>query len=272
MRYKYEYQHCTGFNHNKSFISSQDLSELMASVTNGPVGPPNFALASLDQLSFVRSAAVSMSVSHSWNLVESYSLKTAMSCSNGFVRFVSFCIVHKVFVYYHITSLKGSVGVGGGGGWSDIERFCSLHAMQSKVSAAFPSPASTHWPKLFISLVSTVSLLWMLYTGSLGWLSASGPPRSTVALELWVLSLSISVGSGCSACEMDASVQGASCASVAGNHSLHFICGAISLIFVSDLPKHGLEWWMHSCTVTSWHVEWYSDYNMVESLTRQERW
>ena len=37
-------------------------------------------------------------------------------CSNEFVRFVCFCVVHKVFVYCHITSLKGSVGVGRGGG------------------------------------------------------------------------------------------------------------------------------------------------------------
>ena len=87
----------------------------MASVTNVHVSPLNVALASLAQLSFARSAAVSMSVSHSSNFVELYSLKTAMSCSNEFVRFVCFCVVHKVFVYWHTTSLKVSAGVSGGG-------------------------------------------------------------------------------------------------------------------------------------------------------------
>ena len=52
---------------------------LMASVTNVYVNPLDIAS---DQLSFVRSAAVSMSVSHSSNFVELYSLKTPMSCSN----------------------------------------------------------------------------------------------------------------------------------------------------------------------------------------------
>ena len=87
----------------------------MASVINVCVNPLDFTLASLALLSFVRSAAVSMSVSHSSNLVESCLLKTAVSCSNDFVKFVCFCVVHKVFVYFCITSLKGSVGVVGGG-------------------------------------------------------------------------------------------------------------------------------------------------------------
>ena len=85
-------------------------------MTNVHANPLDFTLASLALLSFVRSAAVSMSVSHSSSLVESYSLKTAMSCSNEFVRFDCFCVVHKVFVYCYITSPKGSVGGGGGSG------------------------------------------------------------------------------------------------------------------------------------------------------------
>ena len=83
---------------SKFFISSQDLSELMASMTNVCVNPLDFALASLAQLLFVRSA-VSISISHSSNFEESYSLKTAMSYSNELVRFVCFCVVLKVFVY-----------------------------------------------------------------------------------------------------------------------------------------------------------------------------
>ena len=88
----------------------------MACVTNVCVNPLNFALAILGLLSLVRSAAVSMSISHSSSLVELCSLKTAMSCSKGFVRLDCFCVLHKVSVNCHITSPKGSVGVCGGGG------------------------------------------------------------------------------------------------------------------------------------------------------------
>ena len=116
---KYEYQHC------KALVVTNPLFHpkiLMASVTNVYVFPLDFTLASLVLLSLVRSAAVLMSISHSSSLVESCSLKTAMSCSNEFVRFDCFCMVHKVSVYCHITSPKGSVGVGGGSGWSAIKR------------------------------------------------------------------------------------------------------------------------------------------------------
>ena len=95
----------------------------MVFVTNVHVNPLNFALVSLALLSPVRSAAVLMSISHSFSLVESCSLKTAMSYNSEFIRFDYFCMVHKVSVYCHITSLKVSVGVGGGGGWRTIERF-----------------------------------------------------------------------------------------------------------------------------------------------------
>ena len=94
--------------------------------------------------------------------MESYSLKTVMSCSNDLVRFVCFCVVHKVSVYWHITFLKGSVGVREGGGWSARERFCSSYSLQSKLSAGSPSLASTHWHKSFIFLVSDVNLAWLL--------------------------------------------------------------------------------------------------------------
>ena len=65
----------------------------MASVTNVHVNPLNFALANLAQLSFIRSAAVLISISHSSNFVESYSLKAAISCRMGWLG--SFA-----FVYY----------------------------------------------------------------------------------------------------------------------------------------------------------------------------
>ena len=84
----------------------------MTSVTSVHVNPLNLALVSLALLSLVRSAAVSMSINHSSSLVELCSLKTAISCSSELVRFNCFCVVHKVFVYCCIMSLKGSVGVG----------------------------------------------------------------------------------------------------------------------------------------------------------------
>ena len=95
----------------------------MASVTNVCVNPLNFALVSLALLSLVRSGAVLMSISHSSSFVESCLLKTARSCSNEFIRFDCFCVVHKVSVHSHITYPKGEVGVGEGGGWRAIERF-----------------------------------------------------------------------------------------------------------------------------------------------------
>ena len=42
-----------------------------------------------------------------------------MSCSSEFVRFVCFCVVHNVSMYWHITSLKDSIGTG-------VEVSCAL--------------------------------------------------------------------------------------------------------------------------------------------------
>ena len=100
------------FSCNRSFISSQDLFEVMASVTSVCVKPHDFTLASLALLSLVRSAAVSMSKSQSSKLVESCSLKTGISCSKEFVRLDCFCVEHKISVYCCITSLRGSAGAG----------------------------------------------------------------------------------------------------------------------------------------------------------------
>ena len=64
---------------------------LITTVANVLVSPLDFALASLVWLSFVRSADVSTSVSHSTNLDELLSFKTVIACSSEFVRFVCFC-------------------------------------------------------------------------------------------------------------------------------------------------------------------------------------
>ena len=103
------------FSLNKSFISSHDLFGVMASVTSVHIKPLDFILASIALLSLERSVAVSMSVSQSSNLVESCSFKTGISCSKEFVMLDYFCMEHKVSVYCHITSLRGSAGAGGYG-------------------------------------------------------------------------------------------------------------------------------------------------------------
>ena len=121
---------------SKSLISSQVFSELIASMNNVWVSPLDLALTSLAWLSLVRSAAVSKSVNYSSNFVESCSLKMTISCSIEFVRFVCFCVVHNVSVYWCITSPKGSEGVGVEVSCtlSVRERFCSSLSMQSNPS------------------------------------------------------------------------------------------------------------------------------------------
>ena len=175
------------FSHNRSLMSSQDLFEVMASVTNVCIKPYVFTLASLAVLSLVRSAAISMSVIQSSNLVESCSLKTGISCRKEFVRLDSFCVEHKVSVYCCSTFLRGSAGAGGCGWWMASDKFWCSHCMWSRVSAGCPSPAATLWHKSLISDVSAVNLSWLLYTGSSGCPTASGPPRAAVASKLWVL-------------------------------------------------------------------------------------
>ena len=71
-------------------------------------------------------------------------------------------------VYWHITSLKGSVGVGKDCGCSVRERFCSSCSIWSKLSAGWHSLTSTHWCKTFISLMSAANLVWLLGMSSLG--------------------------------------------------------------------------------------------------------
>ena len=103
------------FSLNRSFISSHDLFEEITSVTSVHDKSHDFALASLVLLSLVRSAAVSMSVSQSSNLVESCSFKTYISCIKEFDRLDCFCVEHNVSVYWCNTSPKGSSGAGGCG-------------------------------------------------------------------------------------------------------------------------------------------------------------
>ena len=145
---------------SKSLISSNVFSELIASVTNVWVIPLDLALVSLTWLSLVRSTVVSKFVNHSSNFAESCSLKTAMSCSSEFVKFVCFCVVYNVSVYWHITSLKDSEGVGVEVGCilSMRERFCSSCSMWSSPPAGWPSLASTHCYKLLILLSVWLSL------------------------------------------------------------------------------------------------------------------
>ena len=65
---------------------------------------------------------------------------------------------------------------------------------------------------------------------------------SSVASELWVISLSISAGSGSSARRSMPLSKGHPVLLWQLARVCIFICGIISLMSVSDLPKHGLEW------------------------------
>ena len=94
---------------------------------------------------------------------------------------------------------------------------------------------SSHWWKLFISLMSAVNLSSLLYTGPLGCPTTSGPSRVTVVSKLWMLLLSISVSFG-SCKDTQTTVQGVACTSMVGSHSMHFMCGSASLLSVSNLP------------------------------------
>ena len=212
------------FNLDRSFISSHVLFEEIASVTSMHIRPQDFALASLALLSLVRSAAVSVSVSQSSNLVESCSLKTGISCIKEFVRLDCFCIEHKVSMYWCNTSPRDSASAGGCGWWLAVDRFWSSHCMWSRVSAGWPSPTTTLWHKSFISLIRAVNLSGLSYVGSSGCPTALGSPRATVASELWVLLLSISVCS-LSFVRIPNLCPGVSCASKAGSHSVCLVCG-----------------------------------------------
>ena len=100
------------FSLSRSFISSHDLFEEIASVTSVCVKPCEFAFATLALLLLVRSTAISMSRGQSSNLVESSSFKTGISCITEFVRLDCFCVEHKGSMYWCNTSPKGSAGAG----------------------------------------------------------------------------------------------------------------------------------------------------------------
>ena len=79
------------------------------------------------QLSFRISVAVSRSVSHSSNFVESHPSNVEMSWSKYVVRFVCHCLAHKVSVYFCIAMCRGSsMGLGVGCGWYVMTSCCNL--------------------------------------------------------------------------------------------------------------------------------------------------
>ena len=137
---------------SKYLISSHVFSELIASMTNMHVNPLDFALASLAQLSLLRYVAVSISLNHSSNFVEPCLLKMAMSCSREFVRFVCFCVVHSVSMYWHTTPPNGSLG-------AEVEVDCVLSARRDSVvpilgGQCSPIPQLAHLLCLLLLVVS----------------------------------------------------------------------------------------------------------------------
>ena len=109
--------------------------------------------------------------------------------------------------------------------------------MWSKLSAGWPSLASTHWCKPFISLVSAVNLAKLLGMSSWQWPSASGPPKAMVVSEPLVLSLLsrpvVSVSSTWRLMSLSTGCH----APLVGSHSVNLICNAINLRSISHLIK-----------------------------------
>ena len=140
--------------------------------------------------------------------------------------------------------------------------------MQSKPSDGWPFPASTHWCKSFIPLISAVNLAWLLGISSLGF----DPPKTMVVSEPLLLSLSLSGPLGYCLCG-DWFVYWVSCTSVVGSNSVHLIHSAISLISISDSSEHSLGWCMCLLTVLLWQPDMCRAIyvtNTVELLTKQE--
>ena len=119
-----------------------------------------------------------------------------MSCSSEFVRFVCFCVVHIVSLYWHTTSLNGFVGAGVevSCGLSMRERFHSSFykwSMWSNPSAGWPSLASTYCCTLLIFLASMLKFAWPLGRRLPRWPSTSDPLKAILVSKLFVVSLSL---------------------------------------------------------------------------------
>ena len=168
-------------------MSSHVFLELIVSMTNVYVNPHDFVLPTLAWLLLVRSTAVSITDNHYCNFMESCSLKMAISCSREVVRCVCFCAVHSVSMYWHLTSLNGSVGVG-------VEVGCmlsvreSVHSSCSKQSIQFNPPlVDLLWPLyIVVNCVFPLQVCRRLLRQT----SASDPLKAIVVSELLVLSLS----------------------------------------------------------------------------------
>ena len=117
----------------------------------------------------------------------------AMSCKREFVRFVCLCVVHNVSVYWHITSLNGSVaaGVEVSCTLTMRERFCSSCSMQ--LCSPIPLLADLLWPPLIV--ISCFLLLWVLLTLPECWQEAT-----EAAIHLWAFKSKCSIRACLSHC------------------------------------------------------------------------
>ena len=189
----------------------------------------------------------------------------AMPYSREFVRFICFCIVHSVSVYWHTTSPNGSVGavVGSGCALSVRERLhssCSRQSMQSNPFAGSPSLASSCCHKLFNSLARMLKFAQLLGRRLLRWPPVSDPPKAILVSKLFVLSLSLSGPISMSL--MSSMMELRSPSSLVCPASpwwvvivWGFTFSAVWLVPVSNFPEHGLEWWIHPFVTPSCQMQ-----------------
>ena len=144
---------------SRSLISSHVFSELMASMANMCVNYLDFALASLAWLSLVRAAAVSISINHSSNFVESLFIEDGNVLQQGIVRSVCFCVVHRVSVYWHTTlqMVLQVLGLKSVVPWT-WERDSIVTALGSLCS---PNPLLADLLWLLLIAISCCFLLWV---------------------------------------------------------------------------------------------------------------
>ena len=148
-----------------------------------------------------------------------------------------------------------SVGavVGVGCALSMREKFqssCSSQSMWSNSFTGWPSPTSTHCFRMFIPFerMPKFALLlgrWSPRGPSAFWSYENNHSVWTVCAFIVIVRAYIHASSILYV-GIEASIHTCvSCSSMARGHSMGLICSTVWLVFVSNFPEHGFEWWTH---------------------------